>query len=473
MSGDATRVARDHAERLLLSNGGDLGLLGGQSAYQQVWARDSMLCGLGLALTGGPEGTEIFRRSLETLRRYQSTLGKIPHNVGRAGVADPALVAHGGKLEGGRARGPELEGAHPAGDGDDVVPERPQPRDAPDPVRPPGSGDDVVLDTAHAGCVDGNLWFIVGHYSYYRATGDLPFLREAWPSLQAALLWLRYQDSNECGLLEVHEAMNWADLFVNRYNVLYDNVLYYACWRGMAELADALGEANETYLQNARDVHRKVNAVLWVGPESPKDWAWIGGERREWIYTLKRVDVELVERPFYLPYVAFRDYADRFDTLGNLLSILFGVADEAQAAKILDYIHGCGLNEPFPVRALYPVIREGDRDWREYYRVRNLNQPHHYHNGGAWPFIGGIYVAALVRAGRIDQAEHELNKLTKMNRQGRTREWEFNEWCHGESGRPMGFPGQSWSTGMYIFAHEAVKRGRVPFFDPGDGWAAG
>ena len=69
----------------------------------------------------------------------------------------------------------------------------------------------------------------------------LEFLREHWPTLEKALLWLRYQDSNGCGLLEVHEAADWADLLANRFNVLYDNVLWYAALRAMAEMARALG----------------------------------------------------------------------------------------------------------------------------------------------------------------------------------------------------------------------------------------
>ncbi|MDQ3458510.1 MAG: glycogen debranching protein [Deinococcota bacterium] len=429
------QAGREQAERILLANGGELGLLGSNQAYKQVWARDSMLCGFGLLLCRDQEGAAIFRRSLATLRRYQSPLGKVPHNVGLANLDDPALVAHGGSLEGEEGR--------------------------------------VVMDTAHAGCVDGNLWYIVGHYAHYAATGGLDLLREAWPSLEAALLWLRYQDSNECGLLEVHEAMDWADLFVNRYNVLYDNVLYYACWQGMAQMASALGLEPEPYTSGALDVHMKLNAVLWVGPESPRDWSWLASERKEWVYTLRRLETELVERPFYLPYLAFRDYADRFDTLGNLLAILFGVADEPKANKILDYIHGCGLNEPYPVRALYPVIQEGERDWREYYRVRNLNLPHHYHNGGAWPFIGGIYVAALVQAGRLEEARRQLAKLADMNRQGRRGEWEFNEWFHGLSGRPMGYGGQSWSAAMFLFAADAVATGRVNILNAERGWAAG
>jgi hypothetical protein len=299
--------------------------------------------------------------------------------------------------------------------------------------------------------------------------GDSVFLQQAWPSLEQALLWLRYQDSNECGLLEVHEAMDWADLFANRYNVLFDNILYAAAWQCMGYLAGALALPADTYYQQAADVRRKLNTLLWVGPEEPNDWESVRRERKEWLYPLRRVETELVERPFYLPYIAFRDYADRFDTLGNLLAILFGAADQRKANKILDYLHGCGLNEPYPVQALYPPIRVGEKDWREYYRVRNLNQPHHYHNGGAWPFIGGFYVAALVQAGRLDEARHQLAKLAAMNRLGKQGEWEFNEWFHGLSGRPMGFAGQSWSAALYIFAHESVRRGQVPIFGEG-GW---
>jgi hypothetical protein len=171
-----------------------------------------------------------------------------------------------------------------------------------------------------------------------------------------------------------------------------------------------------------------------------------------------------------LPYVAFRDYADRLDTLGNLLAILFGVADAAKATRILDYIAACGLDQPHPLRALYPVINPGERDWREYYRVRNLNLPHHYHNGGAWPFIGGFYVAALVHAGRHTEAQRQLERLTEMVRRGRSGEWGFNEWFHGLSGEPMGYDGQSWSAALYLYARDAVESGEVGVFAAAGGW---
>jgi glycogen debranching enzyme len=431
------KEARQRAAGVLLANGGDLGLLGAQQAYRQVWARESMIGGFGLWLVDDGRGPEIHRRSLDTLRRYQSKLGKIPHNVGLPGLEDPALAAHGGRLQ----ALPGQEGA--------------------------------VEDTIHAGCVDSNLWYIVGAYFDFVLRQDRMLLREAWPSLEKALLWLRYQDSNECGLLEVHEAMDWADLFANRYNVLYDNVLYYAAWKCMAAMAEALGISPQAYREGAVDIRRKINALLWVGPEENNRLEWIRAHRKEWLYPRQRVETELVERPFYLPYMAFRDYADRCDVLANLLAIVFGVADRPRTAKILDYIHACGLDEPFPVRALYPPVYPGERDWREYYRVRNLNQPHHYHNGGAWPFIGGFYVAALVQARRLQAADAQLSRLVEMVRLGRQAEWEFNEWFHGQSGRPMGFAGQSWSAAMVLFASEAVAKGELPVFNASNSWKLG
>lgn len=435
MNSALIKEGQARAEQILLANTNDLGIVGSGSAYQQVWARDSMIAGLGLWLCQQPQARSSHRRSLATLGSFQSELGKIPHNVGFPDVADPALVALGGRLQ-------AAEGHQQA-----------------------------IADTTHAGVVDSNLWYIIGHYYEYMHSGDVELLRTTWPSLEKALLWLRYQDSNECGLLEVHEAMDWADLFSNRYNVLFDNVLYFAVWKAMGQMAEALHLPSSHYFEQADDVRRKMNTLLWVGPEAPVDWEWVRRERQEWLYPLKRVETELVVRPYYLPYMAFRDYADRLDTLGNLLAILFGVADQRQADLILNYIHGCGLNQPYPVQALYPVIQRGEKDWRDYFLVRNLNMPHHYHNGGAWPFIGGFYVAALVQAGRLDEARQQLDKLTEMNHQGIASKWEFNEWFHGVSGRPMGFAGQSWSAAMYLYAADAVAKNQVSIFNADHGWS--
>ena len=53
-------------------------------------------------------------------------------------------------------------------------------------------------------------------------------------------------------------------------------------------------------------------------------------------------------------------------------------------------------------------------------------------------------------------------KLAELNRLGVEEEWEFNEWCQGRTGLPMGYPHQAWCAGMYVFANHCVAEGRVP-----------
>ena len=81
-----------------------------------------------------------------------------------------------------------------------------------------------------------------------------------------------------------------------------------------------------------------------------------------------------------------------------------------------------------------------------------LNTPHHYHNGGIWPFIGGFYVTALVHDGRKVEATAALERLAQLNEAGG-----FNEWHHGATVEPMGDRDQAWSGAMYIHAWHAVQ----------------
>jgi glycogen debranching enzyme len=124
-----------------------------------------------------------------------------------------------------------------------------------------------------------------------------------------------------------------------------------------------------------------------------------------------------------------------------------------------------GADDPYPIKAFYPPIFPGERDWREYFRSRNLNLPFQYHNGGIWPFLGGFYVAALQHAGHSESARRTLGLLASANEAGKTRPWEFNEWLHGLSGRPMGHPLQAWSAAMFLYGDYCMQHGTTPFFD--------
>jgi hypothetical protein len=271
-------------------------------------------------------------------------------------------------------------------------------------------------------------------------------------------------------LIEVHEGGDWEDLFHIRGNVLYDNVLYAYTAEIMVKLAEVLDVETSHYVGLGGIIREKIDLLLWI-TRGGKDWRnpsvaerleEITESHQEWHWVAEPMLGVLWERPFYLQYVTYRDYGDYFDTMGNTLAILTGLADEDKAIQILDYAYRAGVNLPYPCKATYPVVQPGHRHWRDYYRNRNLNLPYQYHNGGIWPMNGGFYVAALVKAGRQAEAEGQLASLAEANRQGLHQEWEFNEFLHGQTGRPLGAIGNAWSAGMYLLAYESVKEGKVP-----------
>ena len=411
------KTARSHAINILRQCVTPQGFRASALAagYPQIWARDSMITFLGAATTGEAEFIAAGRASLETMSQYQSRRGLIQLNVN------------------------------------------------------PATG---YVSTENAGAVDANLWYILGHYLHFTLTQDRDFLLAHWFNLNQALIWLEYQDMNECGLLEVPEAGDWMDLLAVRYNVLYDNVLYYAAVLAYQEMARHLPRNTPCCIPSveAVGIHERLNLLMWV------DRCWVAEHFAEHLDKLKAIRLEwfmlyhnlgtISSRPFYLPWVAFREYGDWCDSLGNLLAILTGVADKHRTEHILRYMRQVGMAEPYPTKAIHPPIYPGESNWREYYRSRNLNMPHQYHNGGIWPMIGGFHVAALVRHNWLDEASRLLALLAEAAYQGSDEtHWEFNEWLHGRTGHTMGYAQQAWSAAMFLYADHALQSNKLLLFD--------
>jgi hypothetical protein len=319
----------------------------------------------------------------------------------------------------------------------------------------PNNVDGKTLEPNYRAYADGGLWWTIG----------ASILNPDPETIRPVLRWHQCQEVDGTGLLSMQESSDWQDLFCTRGKGLYLNCVYVLALRTAAKVfAESDPEESERCLSRAKNVARGINARFWypgdadmlrhvshtfsTSPASRKDS--FGRER--WI-PKKRC---LVEESYYLPWLGFRAVGEWFDTLGNLLAILAGVANEQQANTILDFVARHKLDQ-WPVRSLTPVVNPGDPDWRDYYG--SLNTPYRYHNGGIWPFIGGFYVAALVQTGRSGEAAAALQALAELNEAG-----EFNEWHEGETCEPMGARDQAWSAGMYLFAVDCVRRGSVSWF---------
>jgi glycogen debranching enzyme len=269
--------------------------------------------------------------------------------------------------------------------------------------------------------IDSSLWFIIGEYVYKKRYGSELFNLHK-KNVERALTWLSYQDMGEDNLLEQLPTTDWQDAFPHKYgHTINTQALYYKVLN--------LSKKLEKRKQLKINIEKTKDKKLWNGK-------------------------------FYVPYRwknhgRYKEIGAWFDSLGNLLAIIFDLTDKDKSEKILSYIEKNRINEPYPVRAIYPPIKKGSKYWQDYYLDCEAGKPNHYSNGGIWGFIGGFYILALIKTGELKRAEKELEKLAERNLNGNFPEWTnpLTKEHHGSL--------QAWEAGMYILAYNSLKKKKV------------
>ncbi|WP_405295795.1 HAD-IIB family hydrolase [Algibacter sp. Ld11] len=364
--------------------------------YHSVWARDGAITVIGsLALVDDEDIHKCQRQTLVTLIENSSRNGQIPSNV-RLKDNQPDYSGVGGICS-----------------------------------------------------IDSGIWVVIAFYEYVNVTKDIKFLRKYIGDIKETMRWLGAHDSNNDALLEIPEAGDWTDLFGGSYNILYDEILWYrsnVCYGRMLEMLGDYDEAGE-YIRWSQVIKKEILQNFWPSTQQKLFQTVSFAERQ---FTLG-------DTPYLIQQTTPFDFSWRCDVFGNVLAFLFGTVDAEKAHQTFKFMLGVGVNDPFPVSNVYPVVTPGDPDWKPYYTVNLLNLPNHYHNGGIWPFVGGFWVKFIGKLGFRDMAISELHKLALINKEGLNDEWEFNEWAHGITGKAMGKAYQAWSAAQYISACHDLK----------------
>ncbi len=297
--------------------------------------------------------------------------------------------------------------------------------------------------------IDSGLWLLLAVWQYAESTGDWSIVEEFRHQLQRTMDWLSAHDSNNCGLLEIPEAGDWTDLFARSYHILYDEVLWQRCLGCYANILRHFGEDERAadYDRWAEHVRRMILRSFW--PSTKPDG-------NDGLPSFSDVQFALGDARYLVAEISPFSFSWRCDVYGNLLAFLTNTLDKERAMMTFRFLWGVGVNQPGPVKCLYPPVQAGDREWRPYFTVNMLNLPNHYHNGGIWPFIGGLWVRYIHKLGMPQIARRELVNLARLCAMGASQEWEFNEWHHGETGRPMGKAFQAWSAASFIKACHAL-----------------
>jgi glycogen debranching enzyme len=273
------------------------------------------------------------------------------------------------------------------------------------------------------GSIDSTLWYIIGHYLYKKRYHTSALLRKYRRSISNAMTWLNYQDFGENIMLEQLPTTDWQDAFPERYgHTINTQALYYKALNLLGKKAKA---------RKLRVlVNRRKETRLWNG---------------NFYYSYR-----------WKNHNKYLEVGDWFDSLGNLLAIIFGLAGRSFSDKILDHIQKKRINRPYPVKAIFPPITKKSEYWEDYYKDCDAGHPYHYLNGGIWTYIGGFYVLALIKTGQREKAGRELKLLAEAN----LRKNPFPEWVNPLSKRVFGIH-QAWSAGTFMLAKKSMDSGRI------------
>lgn len=300
----------------------------------------------------------------------------------------------------------------------------------------------LVHDKEDRGASDCTPLFLLAVGIFRKMTGESDFLEAA---VQKALTWMEYQSPSDRYLVAQQPTSDWRDeQWVMGYG-LFVNTLVYSYLRllGQPERAALVQREMSRFTITGGTMHHHVHEGLVVK---------------------------------HKPYYAFWSYkihsSERFDLLGNSLAILSGIASPTRADEMISWIEAeCQHMKSRGELAIdlppnfFPFTNPEDPDWHTRYAL--YNNPGEYHNGGIWPFICGIYIAALVAAKRFALAAEKLQVLTQAMKLTRTAnvDYGFNEWLKAQDGKPMGQDWQTWSAALYLYAAKCVEERRTPFFD--------
>jgi hypothetical protein len=299
----------------------------------------------------------------------------------------------------------------------------------------------LVHDKDDRGSSDTTPLFLLGVGIYRKVCKEPDFLHEA---VEKALIWMEYQSPSDRYVVAQQPTSDWRDeQWVIGYGLFVNSLVYsYLKMLGHDERAAKVRQEMSRFTITGGLMHAHVHEGLVVK---------------------------------HKPYYAFWSYkihsSERFDLLGNSLAIISGIASPTRANDMVswietecDHMRSRGeLAVDLPPN-FFPYANPEDPDWHPRYAV--FNNPGDYHNGGIWPFICALYVAALVAAKRFSLAKEKLLALTKLIKCSKNKElsFGFNEWIKAQTGEPMGEDWQTWSAALYLYAAKCVEDGNTPYF---------
>ncbi len=266
---------------------------------------------------------------------------------------------------------------------------------------------------------DQNSLFVIVFFEYVKKTKDVEFARKHFGAVKRAIEWNR--SLTDGLLMEENYYANWADTHKKRGKVLYTNVLCCKALNSISKLCKLLNKNELKHYSNLyENTKKKINSMFWNGQ-------------------------------YFIDWIGTKKY-DYFSTDGNVLAIIFGVADKKQSKKIESFIEKNAINKvpsltnypKYPNRLINPIMRIlGMKD---------------YQNGMSWQWLGCMNVVSKQKAGLKKEANDLLCKISEI-----IVKYDGAYEVYENTGKPVKrkfYKSEqpfAWSSGLFIYAHEQLN----------------
>jgi glycogen debranching enzyme len=230
--------------------------------------------------------------------------------------------------------------------------------------------------------MDENLLFAIAFCSYVSQTRDLNFAKKYFKKVSESLEFYKKNKFLSGNLIIEKGLGNWMDTIFKGGNVLYTNCLWCEALKQFENLAKKLDiKAEFKLLPSTAEVKQLILDNFWVAEK--KYFADnLPGSGKQNAY---------------------------FDLAGNLLAILFRIADMPQSEEIFkkiasnkkkgDRLHR--INDP-----LYPFWKVNP--------VAQIFGIGRYHNGISWSWLEALLIIVLLKFGKKEEAKNNLENFSEI-----------------------------------------------------------
>ncbi len=286
--------------------------------------------------------------------------------------------------------------------------------------------------------IDSSIWWLITFWLYVENTQDTSLKARYYLLFQDIIKWLQYRMQH--GLIEQGESADWAHTTPRSGLVLSTNALWLLFLRIIKSTERETIAKNFLYFFSRKLSTSKGYTSL----------------NREFPSFRNNIQFQALKGDSFVAAVSHHSLDDSVDVFGNIFACLSDLLPKKKVAVLIKDLYEISRLSPVPIRVLSrpKKLKQG------LFGQEPQNKQWEYHNAACWPMVGGWWVYMLAREARPKKAREELERLAQANAM---HNWEFNEWFHGRSGKPMGMWHQTYNAATYILAYKAVTENRFIF----------